>query len=126
MDKNRLEGAAEQVEWAMDHKTLVTEAKRRRCGGVASVFQRKFLGYSFWVAPGRVIRRRVADKPLATFKQGIRELTARSCGRSIQDVVQRLRVYLLGVYFGLAQRPSLLELCGYWAYRRKWPTGGGQ
>jgi RNA-directed DNA polymerase len=33
---------------------------------VASVFQRKFLGYSFWVAPGGVkIKRRVADKPMA-------------------------------------------------------------
>ena len=31
---------------------------------VASVFGRKFLGYSFWVAPGGVIKRRVADKPM--------------------------------------------------------------
>jgi RNA-directed DNA polymerase len=30
---------------------------------VASVFQRKFLGYSFWVAAGGKIKRRVADKP---------------------------------------------------------------
>jgi RNA-directed DNA polymerase len=29
---------------------------------VASVFQRKFLGYSFWVAAGGTIKRRVADK----------------------------------------------------------------
>ncbi len=35
---------------------------------VASVLQRKFLGYSFWVAPGRTIKRRVADKPMAAFK----------------------------------------------------------
>jgi retron-type reverse transcriptase len=28
---------------------------------VASVFQRKFLGYSFWVAPGGKIKRRVAN-----------------------------------------------------------------
>ena len=36
---------------------------------VTSVFGRKFLGYSFWVAPGGVIKRKVAVKPLTTFKQ---------------------------------------------------------
>jgi group II intron reverse transcriptase/maturase len=36
---------------------------------VTGVFGRKFLGYSFWVAPGGVIKRKVADKPLRTFKQ---------------------------------------------------------
>ncbi len=44
---------------------------------VASVFQRKFLGYSFWVAPGGTIKRRVADKAKATFKQRVRQLTRR-------------------------------------------------
>jgi RNA-directed DNA polymerase len=33
---------------------------------VASVFGRKFLGSSFWVAPNGVIKRKVAVKPLAT------------------------------------------------------------
>ncbi|MGB8841709.1 MAG: group II intron reverse transcriptase/maturase, partial [Aliidongia sp.] len=61
---------------------------------VASVFGRKFLGYSFWVAPGGVIKRRVASKPMATFKQRIRQLTRRSGGRSVQDVVDRLRLYI--------------------------------
>jgi hypothetical protein len=35
MNKNRIEGAAEQGEWAKDHEALVTKAKRRRCGGCA-------------------------------------------------------------------------------------------
>jgi len=38
---------------------------------IASVFQRKFLGYSFWVAPGIKIKRRVATKSIATFKQRV-------------------------------------------------------
>src|SRR5258707_14592092 len=42
---------------------------------VASAFTRKFLGYTFWAAPGGVIKRKVADKPIATFKQPIRQLT---------------------------------------------------
>ena len=50
---------------------------------MASVFGRKFLGYSFWVAPGGVIKRKVAAKPLATFKQRIRQLTRRRGGRSM-------------------------------------------
>src|SRR6201996_1158095 len=35
---------------------------------VASVFGRKFLGYSLWVASGGVIKRKVAAKPLLAFK----------------------------------------------------------
>ncbi len=46
--------------------------------------QRKFLGYSFWVAPGGRINRRVAEKARATFKQRVRELTGRSGGLSMQ------------------------------------------
>jgi len=63
---------------------------------VASVFGRKFLGYSFWVAKGGAIKRRVADKPLATFRQRIREMTRRSDGNSMTEVIQTLRPYLLG------------------------------
>jgi len=56
---------------------VVNEAK----SAVASVFGRKFLGYSFWVAKGGVVKRRVANKPMTTFKQRVRQLTRRS-GRS--------------------------------------------
>ncbi|NIF78069.1 hypothetical protein F3J20_11785 [Paraburkholderia sp. Cy-641] len=35
MNKNRIEGAAEQGERAKNRKALVTKAKRRRCGGCA-------------------------------------------------------------------------------------------
>lgn len=76
---------------------------------VAGVAGRKFLGYSFWFAPKGEIKRRVAAKPLATFKQRVRELTRRSGGRSMGEVVERLRPYLLGwkAYFGLAQTPRI-------------------
>ncbi len=76
---------------------------------VAGVTGRKFLGYSFWVAPKGEIKRKVAAKPLATFKQRVRELTRRSGGRSMGEVVERLRPYLLGwkAYFGLAQTPRI-------------------
>ena len=69
------------------------------------MFGRKFLGYSLWVARAGVVKRKVAAKALATFKQRVRQLTRRSGGRSMQEVVDGLRPYLLGwkAYFGLAQ-----------------------
>ena len=87
---------------------------------VASVPGRKFLGYSFWVAPGGVIKRRVADKPMATFKRRIRQLTRRSGGRSLQDVVDRLRPYALGWkgYFRLAQTPRVWLALDQWLRHR--------
>jgi hypothetical protein len=35
MDKNRIEGTAEQGEWAHNHKALVIKAKRCKSGGCA-------------------------------------------------------------------------------------------
>ncbi|WP_253947555.1 hypothetical protein [Paraburkholderia xenovorans] len=60
---------------------------------VASVSGRQFLGYSLWVAPGSTVRRGVAAGPLLAFKRRIRELTRRNGGRSMQEVVERLRPY---------------------------------
>lgn len=87
---------------------------------VDSVFGRKFLGYSFWVAPGGVIKRKVAVKPLMTFKQRIRQLTCRSGGRSLPDVMDRLRSYVLGggAYFRLAQTPKVWRELDKWLRHR--------
>ena len=87
---------------------------------VASVFaDRKFLGYSFWVSRGQV-KRAVAFKAQATFKQRVRQLTRRSGGRSMQQVVERLRVYLLGWkgYFRLAQTPRVWRELDEWLRHR--------
>lgn len=51
----------------------VNEAK----SAVASALGRKFLGFSFWTAPKGEIKCGVATKPLATYKQRIRQLTRR-------------------------------------------------
>ena len=87
---------------------------------VASVFPRKFLGYSFWTAPGGAIKRRVADKPIAVFKQRVRRLTRRSGGRSLEEVVRQLRVYVLGwkAYFRLAQTPKVWRELDKWMRHR--------
>lgn len=95
---------------------VVNESK----SAVASVFGRKFLGYSLWVGRGGEVKRKVAAKPLETFKQRVRELTRRTCGRSISDVVERLRSYMLGWkgYFKLAQTPKVWRALDEWLRHR--------
>ena len=86
-------------------KLQINEAK----SAVASAFGRKFLGYSLWVAKGKEVKCKVAEKPLSNFKARIRQLTRRAGGRSMDQVVQKLRPYVLGwkAYFGLAQTPRV-------------------
>jgi group II intron reverse transcriptase/maturase len=93
----------------------VNEAK----SAVASTKGRKFLGYSFWFARGEV-KRKVAAKPLATFKQRVRQLTRRSGGRSMAEVIARLRPYLLGwkAYYRLAQTPRVWRTLDEWLRHR--------
>jgi RNA-directed DNA polymerase len=94
----------------------VNEAK----SAVASVLGRKFLGYSFWVGAEKVVKCKVAAKPLATFKQRIRQVTRRNGGRSMKAVVEELRPYLLGwkAYFGLAQTPKVWRRLDEWLRHR--------
>ena len=86
---------------------------------VARVWNRKFLGYSFWVAKGKV-KLRVAPKALEELKQNVRQITARSGGRSLPQVCNRLREYLTGWknYFRLAETPAVLATLDGWIHRR--------
>jgi RNA-directed DNA polymerase len=94
----------------------VNEAKST----VASVFQRKFLGYSFWVAAGGKIKRRVADKAKAAFKARVRKLTLRSGGASLEQMAERLRSYVSGwkAYFRLAETPQVWRELDQWIRHR--------
>ena len=87
---------------------------------VAPVFTRQFLGFSFWVAPGRIVKRRVAPEALNAMKERIRELTSRSGGRSLAQVVAELRSYLIGwrSYFRLADTPGVFAALDQWLHRR--------
>lgn len=95
---------------------VVNEGK----SAVASVFGRKFLGYSLWVGRGGEVKRKVANKPLQAYKQRIRKLTRRTAGRSMPDVVQGLRSYMLGWrgYFQLAQTPRIWRELDKWLRHR--------
>jgi RNA-directed DNA polymerase len=94
----------------------INEAK----SAVASAFGRKFLGYALWVAKGKEVKCKVADKPLQNFKVRIRQLTRRSGGRSMSEVVEKLRPYLLGwkAYFGLSQTPRVWRELDEWLRHR--------
>ena len=87
---------------------------------VARPWDRKFLGYSFWVAPGREVKRRVASKALVAMKQRVRSITGRSRGRSIPTVVAELRGYLVGwkEYFRLADTPRIFRELDEWIGHR--------
>lgn len=86
---------------------------------VDSAFRRKFLGYELWHWKGAV-KRAVSKKALEAFRQRIRQLTRRSGGRSISEVIEKLRPYVLGwkAYFGLAQTPSVLKDLDKWMRHR--------
>ena len=94
----------------------INEAK----SAVARPWERKFLGYSFWVAPGRKVKRRVAPKALEAMKQRIRELITRSGGRSMKAVFAEVRGYLSGwkQYFRLADTPSVFSELDKWIRHR--------
>ena len=97
-------------------KLQINEAK----SAVASAFGRKFLGYELWVAKGKEVKCAVAYKARDNFKARIRQLTRRSGGRSMEQVVEKLRPYLLGwkAYFVMAQTPGVWRELDEWLRHR--------
>jgi hypothetical protein len=93
---------------------------RRNKGTVARVWDRKFLGYSFWVAAGRRVKLRVTPKALEEMKQRIRQITSRSGGRSMERVTGELGAYLRGwkEYFKLSNTPGVFFDLDHWIHRR--------
>jgi RNA-directed DNA polymerase len=88
---------------------------------VAPVGERTFLGFRFWrVVRGRIVKRRVSPRALDKMKARVRELTSRSKGWGVRQVVTALRRYLLGwkAYFGLAETPSVFAEIDGWVRRR--------
>lgn len=94
----------------------INEAK----SAVARPVDRKFLGYSFWVAPGRTIRCRVSPQSLEVMKNRVREITSRNGGRSMRAVIGELRAYLPGWrhYFSLADTPKIFRELDSWIRHR--------
>jgi group II intron reverse transcriptase/maturase len=82
--------------------------------------RRKILGYSFWVASDGVVKRRVSRKALVAMKDRVRQITRRTRGRSINEVVGDLRAYLTGwkEYYRLAETPGIFSDLDEWIRHR--------
>jgi len=78
----------------------------------------KFLG--FRLVGGRQSKRSIAPAAIARFKDRVRELTRRTRGVTIQQMIERFNRYLIGWrgYFGFCQTPSVLKQLDSWIRRR--------
>ena len=87
---------------------------------VGRPWDRKFLGFSFWVGPGKTVKRRVAAAALGAMKQRIRQIADRNGGRSMKSVFEELKGYLQGwkQYFQLAETPKVFREMDKWIRHR--------
>jgi group II intron reverse transcriptase/maturase len=78
---------------------------------------RKFLGFTVSKGDARI---KVADKAIDKLKDTIRELTRRTRGHRLIDIVQELKTALTGwkAYFGIAEVLSPLREIDKWVRRR--------
>jgi RNA-directed DNA polymerase len=82
--------------------------------------RRNILGYSFWVASGGTVKRRVKKKAVQAMQDRVREITKRNRGRSIGQTVAELRSYLVGwkEYYRLADTPRIFSDLDEWIRHR--------
>src|SRR5208282_2423162 len=91
--------------------------------------ERKFLGFSI---SNDGSERRIAPKALDKFKGRIRDMTRRTRGFGLQQLIKELKPYIVGWrgYFGFCQTPRVLTNLEAWIRRRlrlylwrQWRTG---
>jgi len=117
----RSKRAAEKAMLTMEKIMSKLKLKiNREKSAVAFASKRKFLGYRLWIAPKKVVKRSVAPQAIAKFKSRVRKLTSRTCGRSMEQVIEGLDQYLMGWknYFKLADTPKIFEDLDSWIRRR--------
>lgn len=94
-------------------RLTINEAK----SAVDKPSQRKFLGFSF---TDKEAKRKIAPRSLTRFKEKIRDLTRRTCGRSFEQVLASVNAYLRGWggYYGFAETLSVFKELDAWIRRR--------
>ena len=72
------------------------------------------------MAPGRIVSVRVSARSLVRMKGRVRQITSRTGGRSLVQVAEELRRYLLGWkgYFQLADTPRIFRGLDEWVRHR--------
>ena len=80
--------------------------------------ERSFLGFRF--TGGRRLKRGIAPQALQKFKKRVRQLTRRSRGISLKQMVKQLARYLRGwlAYFSFCETLSVLRDLDSWIRRR--------
>lgn len=108
-----MSGCVEYLEGKL--KLKVNEEKSQ----IGSPLKLKFLGYSLYKAGGKV-GIRVHEKSLKRFKEKIRELTSRKQGRTIKEILSRLKRYTTGWlgYYSQADMGNRLKRLNEWIRRR--------
>jgi RNA-directed DNA polymerase len=86
---------------------------------VSHPWWRPYLGFSFTSSRDNP-RIRIHSSSIRRMKQRVRELTSRSCGKSLEQVIYRLNQYLKGWwnYFGKAEVAAGFKSINYWLIRR--------
>ena len=86
---------------------------------VSHPWWRAYLGFSFTSRRNNP-RIRIHSSSIKRMKQRVRELTGRSCGKSLEQVIYRLNQYLKGWwnYFGKAEVAAGFRSINYWIIRR--------
>jgi RNA-directed DNA polymerase len=89
--------------------------------------ERKFLGFSI---SNDGSERRIAPKALDKFKGQIRDMTRRTRGFGLQQLIKELKPYIVGWrgYFGFCQTPRVLTNLEAWIRRgfRLYLVGNGE
>lgn len=95
-------------------KLKVNEAK----SAVARPQERKFLGFTFTEEDEP--KRMIAPQAINRFKDRVREITRRSRGISVEQMIEELRRYLVGWinYYGHCQTPMVLGSLDGWVRRK--------
>jgi RNA-directed DNA polymerase len=96
-------------------KLKVNEEK----SAVGRPWQRKFLGFTFFHMYGQK-KIRIHAKAIARFKDRVRELTNRNCGKSLQQVIKELNLYLRGWwnYYRITETRYIFKALNTWIIRR--------
>ncbi len=95
-------------------KLKVNEKK----SSVSNAWRSKFLGFSFFKKDGQP-KIRIHKKAINRFKERVRELTLRSSGKSLAQVIYKLNLYLKGWwnYYGLTQGRTIFRSLNGWILR---------
>lgn len=113
--------AGERVmRWLVERFAKLRLSVNESKSAVAKVVDRPFLGFGLYMDRKGRPTIMVASKAINAMKERVREITERTRGRSVKQVVAELRNYLRGwrAYYGRTEAPWMLQQVESWIRRR--------